>query len=706
MGGFGTLELGLDFGSVGATAPPAPDPVDLAVTFADNFAGTDGQLLRNRTGWAAYNVSGSTANTRDSWRITGARAVKTVTDYTAPGVHLIAHDAGSVDQYFEVTVSGQPLDLGLAGSTNNQRLRVQFLNAGALLVQKIEAGAETNLASAVYSNWQVSNLVAGDRFGLLLRGTKLRLFKNGVMLANSDGIPYEADIGGFAKGTLAGMSSYEWGDPADWWVDDVLIQGLTSDTLTLTTPPLFVVADVAWDDALAMDLPVDSQLTLSGNYTGLQPSHIDYRLRAFPSGVVVQDWQPATNATIGGGTWQATASIPPGGPYRVEVRKRNNTSCWTQAATQISCGPAVAGYGQSYMGGRVESGSVTSDSRIFYHRSNIDTGIEPGWMLAANSNIGPLLTKLADMYSAKMGRTIPAAFVGAGKAGVGITALHPTLGTPNEDKFTGGGATATYWQQLTGILTRANAIGKVAAFLWDHGAGNELNAAGWNAYPDKLDTIISRARSDFAGGRNIPAFTTIVSRYDDTVIPAGTSNESWTALRRANFRQQFVTANTFVGNHVVGVQHGDPYHLANTLAGNGESNRRAGLTMAKVLGGTAYDGRGPRATTATRSGAVITIPVALSGAASIAASGGLTGFRVATDVDLTTPLAISSAVLSGSNIIVTLAADPGGRVYVGNYWGANPDAPNKAGAVWAIGTYADATTIPMEPIVDPIRTAT
>lgn len=461
-----------------------------------------------------------------------------------------------------------------------------------------------------------------------------------------------------------------------------------------------------WDTGLAMDLPVDTPLAISGTYTGLQPNYIDYRIKAFPSGMVVQGWQPATNATIGGGTWLATASIPPGGPYRLEVRKRNNTSCWTQAATQLSCGPVGAVYGQSYAGGRVGAGTIVDDARIFYHRSSIDTGVEPGWMEAIGSSIAPLLVKLADMYAAKMGRTIPVGYVGTGKAGVGIDALHPTLGDLNEDKFTGGGATATYWQQWADILTRAGAIGKIVAFLWDQGAGNELNATGWNAYPGKLDTIISRVRSDVAGGRNIPAFTTIVSRYDDTVIPAGTSNESWTALRRANFRQQFITANTFVGNHVVGVQHGDPYHLANTLAGNGESNRRAGLTMAKVLGGTAYDGRGPRATTATRSGAVITIPVALGGAASIAASGGLTGFRVATDADLTTPLAISSAVLSGSNIIVTLAADPGGRVYVGNYWGANPDAPNKAGAVWVIGTYADATTIPMEPIVDPIRTAT
>ena len=89
--------------------------------------------------------------------------------------------------------------------------------------------------------------------------------------------------------------------------------------------------------------------------------------------------------------------------------------------------------------------------------------------------------------------------------------------------------------------------------------------------------------------------------------------------------------------------------------------------------------------------AVITMPVDLNGAASIAGTG-LTNYQVSTD-DFATFKTISSAAVSGSNIVLTLSADPGTPVKVRSFYGMTYSSPTRA-----IGTYADATTIPVEPL--------
>lgn len=60
-------------------------------------------------------------------------------------------------------------------------------------------------------------------------------------------------------------------------------------------------------------------------------------------------------------------------------------------------------------------------------------------------------------------------------------------------------------------------------------------------------------------------------------------------------------------------------------------------------------------------------------------------------------LTSSSAAVSGGNIALTLSADPGAAVKVRSFYGMDWTSP-----VRAIGTYADGTTIPVEPIFDAI----
>lgn len=119
--------------------------------------------------------------------------------------------------------------------------------------------------------------------------------------------------------------------------------------------------------------------------------------------------------------------------------------------------------------------------------------------------------------------------------------------------------------------------------------------------------------------------------------------------------------------------------------------------MRKAMGyaPSGYDGRGPIITGATRSGATITLAVDLNGAASVAGTG-LTNYEVSTD-DFATTKTISSAAVSGGNIVITLSADPGAAVKVRSFYGMTYGTPT-----FAIGTYADATTIPVEPLFVPV----
>lgn len=61
---------------------------------------------------------------------------------------------------------------------------------------------------------------------------------------------------------------------------------------------------------------------LSGTYAGATPSSIEYQLYAANGSTVLQAWT-ALSATISGGTWSATPSVPQGGMYRLVTRSKD-----------------------------------------------------------------------------------------------------------------------------------------------------------------------------------------------------------------------------------------------------------------------------------------------------------------------------------------------------------------------------------------------
>ena len=186
-------------------------------------------------------------------------------------------------------------------------------------------------------------------------------------------------------------------------------------------------------------------------------------------------------------------------------------------------------------------------------------------------------------------------------------------------------------------------------------------------------------------GAGIPWGTTLASSGGSAT--GGTGTYTLTAAATA-------TA-TGVSGMAGGYLHG--LHYSDN--GYNRAHIRYAYSILNALGLLAYDGRGPYAGTPSRSGATITIPVALNGVTALTANSNVTGFQVflASDTTFTTPLTIASASVSGSSIVIVLASAPGAPVTVRSYHGANPDVTS-----WPSGTYLDGSVGGMMPIVFPI----
>lgn len=157
----------------------------------------------------------------------------------------------------------------------------------------------------------------------------------------------------------------------------------------------------------------------------------------------------------------------------------------------------------------------------------------------------------------------------------------------------------------------------------------------------------------------------------------------------------------------------DAYHyVGGTNAGAIAKHVRNARSFLKKIwaANLGWSGSGPLAGTPTRSGAVITLPVTLNGATSLSAISGVDGTTAADATALTTwqvsadnfstILPLTSAQLVSGNVVLTLASNPGGAVKIRNYYGRDPDTSS-----WVTGTYSDASTIAMAPVIVPLSVA-
>lgn len=422
-------------------------------------------------------------------------------------------------------------------------------------------------------------------------------------------------------------------------------------------------------------------ISISGTYTGT-PVSWAYRLRRKSDGATVTNWA-TLSATAGAGSWSASVTVGAGGPYYLDVGWTGGDG-QTRIGTSnhFSVGILVCYWGQSLSGGMAATGGGFSGTNPLYVAYNSSVG-QVGSTYRTWMNAGDKPTPSAYFISAigvanslADATGIPVGVAAAGVAGQPLVLLKP--GTSNWNTV------------LVPLITEIG--GNVEAWVWSQGEAEGLSADSYASYATDFGDLIAGLRT--LGGRSdAKVYVRVIGK--DT-------NKTNTApeITRAQDVRTILNGleGTYSGVHTSSAVLGIPYtdNVHPTPAGAVTLGKRDGLTIARRgYSAITYDGRGPLVTGATRSGATITLALDLNGAVSVAGTG-LTGYSVSSD-EFATTLTISSAAVSVSTIVITLASAPAGAVKIRSFREANFTDTSLA-----LGTYSDGSTIPVFPIVNAV----
>lgn len=661
------------------------DPVFPAKDFYfTDFTGiADATTLRSLEGWAAYNSASATTPERDKWIVQAGSVIRSAESYwdydPAPGRFIIGRDTGSADHVIRFKVSSLPLNgetlmvaIAATSQDNSIVLTCQNFNGTmqGLVLRKNVGGVLSHLTM---TGGPTSGplfdgvLDAGDTIELRSSGRKVHLLINGIRVTQASGA--DVDEGGvFTKGSICGFGT---GQGLGFSVTDVYVAALSA-SLSVADSQIF------WPGDLTL---MGRNVLLNGSYSG-DVQALDYRVVNAATGAETKPWARVSAPTIDPSNWSASVFVPMcdtavNPKVRVELRAANDTDSVT-ASNNIAVGICVGSYGQSNSSFRGQ-GSATPHVVSNAYTFADDAGSE--WQGGATTTV--TRSQLwATQISAASG--IPCGVFGAGSGSKTIIELS-----------TRGGGNFVL-DEMEALCTQANAFGYVASWLWTQGEAEASAAATFDAsaYSAQFDVLMSELRSGASSIQPTATFGICAIGSTTSGHQSGTTfgDANWSASRACSFALADKPG-VFLSSSLADATLADNLHY--TADAYVENGRRAGLSMRKALGYGSYDGRGPLVTGASRSGAVVTLAIDLNGAASITGTG-LTHYQVSAD-NFATLLTVSSAAVSGGDIALTLSTDPGTTVKVRSFYGMDWTAP-----VRAIGTYADGTTIPVEPIFSAI----
>ena len=655
----------------GAAAPsyPAKD-----FYFTDFSGITNGTTLRSLDGWSAYSSVGSTLAARDAWTVQDGDASypAEAADYSAaPGQFIVGRDSGSTDHVFKATVKTLPAYGGLTiavaatDETNCVMLQIAY-NGGTVrdfVFSKRIGEANISLVNVAGSNTSLGrNIAVGDRIELSVLGQRLYCRVNDHDISPSGGI--NLDTGGaFVKGTRCGLGISYQGDTA---FDDIYVAQLTG-TLTIAPTQIF------WPGSI---VTMGRAVPLSGTYLG-DVQALDYRVINSDTQATVQDWIRVQTSTIAAGAWIASAFVPmcnniTSPKIRILVRAANDVDAKVGSGI-TTVGICIGSYGQS------NSQLRGNDSATPYAVANV-------YSFSTSSG-----TEWRGGTATTSARSQSIAYEVSKASGIPCGIFVDGSGSKFIHELNRRGSGNLVLDEMEANCTAANAFGYVASWVWSQAEAEACSAAVFAPadYRTEYDLMTSELRTGASGGYPAKFGVCILGQYTDVHTNGQVFGDAnWSAARECLAGLGDKEGVYIAGNLGATPIEDNIHYTADGYVANG---RHLGLSLAKALGYGGYDGRGPLITGATRSGAVITLPVNLNGAVSIAGTG-LTNYQVSTD-DFATFKTISSAAVSGSNIVLTLSADTGAPVKVRSFYGMNYGTPARA-----IGTYADATTIPVEPL--------
>lgn len=680
--------------------------------YSESFTYSDGEVLTGATlNWTSISANGATA-AADAAIVQSGRTGYTSgpADYDshgsayASGSNLLAppYDPGTQDMWVQWKIAsmdaGNHPVIDILANSEVDKLELRFTNGSGAAVQYNGNGADptnpggaSSLSTGRFAGFGGSGShqklpAEGDVFTAQVYSGLLYLYRNGAPFTDPAGIDVSA-----LTGTNFGLATWNVGY---YGVDDFKA-GALAGNLKIDNP----LAAYPRIQGLGGYENGAADVTFTGSYEGTVTG-LQWALKDPETGAVLKDWARAASPTIGGGDWEATVRVPCGlnddKPYRIAFRAENDSWAFVESQTLFSVCYTVLLTGQSnakfLSGANTVTGIPDHPGGFAYvpadPPSTTDNGrnVITGWQSSTDESNGE--DNNLGMLTLGM----------SGALGLPIYIMDLGIGSRNALNCGPLGSEAAYL--ATHLAQAGGAFDAMVIYQGEDEISTGNYTAEWQ--PQWIDNIdYWRSVSGQPEDTVIPAFVGITGKYDTVAADEPLSNAAGNIVRAAQVDLPNQVDDCTLAFHAAGVTMADGFHYTVTNAtGYYEMNRRIALSMAKVLGGGDYDGRGPIATGATRSGATVTVAVDLNGADSIAGTA-LTSWVASVNSDMSSPLTISSVGVSGGDVIIVLSANPGVPVYVANYRGYNPDVSS-----WVVGTYADATTIEMEPIVVPILTTT
>lgn len=741
------------FFSFGATGGAAPSITLRAPLYTENFnTYADGTRLvagdpnanyglgatnPGNLGWSAY-TSTTTNDAKHNYVIHGGKLTARTSGAAVGNRHLITPN---IDVTTHIAVKYLP-----GAGTNSTVEPASFLvhgqneaNALYLHVQKDNSLGVTGFVIRQRIAGTVTDLVSRGTVGTVRRrsgndaataSARNASFNEDVRLITyNDGTNNRAVIRRGPGWTIGADAGYTYTDPGGdkfGFIDSSAQGGPNSiDNISVNTTETFLTITetnirefvpkrrASSSDAITSG---SANISFTGLYYGTAPVKLQWALCDPETGAIVKDWALVPSATIGSGAWTANSLNIPCGlngrkAYQIGFRPVNALNeadelqqIFSRAFFYVSMNILAVGQSNAkYLGNSNSSGATTqTPGRSIYNPPD-----PPSVTFGTMGNV-------ADYY-------------------------YTTAATPG----------AAYWTMLDKISEYLNipvsleilAIPARHAFDLDPLSGPNVawfaahHAFGGGAF-DMI--VLSQGENEQSSSgdlwysqwvnNNFPSYLTMSGQpsgttipifywYTGTVFPGGSVGTAPQIASTVAMRLgQDALASASIANteiipaaHYVGVEMiaSEPHYVNVAGKGNSTNGRRVAQSILKWLGASTYSGLGPFATSASRSGAVITIPVNLNGAASLSARNGndetltastsaLTSWEVSND-DFATTLTQTSVVLSGSNVVITLAADPGGPVKVMNYQRRVHDISS-----WVSGEYADGSTILMKPVITPL----
>lgn len=674
LGGFGTLGTPIRFSGVSDIVFPAKTP------YLADFAGiANNTTLRSLSGWAAYNSASSTSAVRDQWQVqsNAITRMNVSTDFaTAPGLFVIGRDTGNTDHTIRCKITSLPnsggvIHIVVAATAENNCAFLQCTNSSGVMqsfiLSKNVGGTTTQLLSQSGATSGLGRaLQVGDEIELQAIGQFLHLFVNGRRITPDVGTSLDTG-GAFAKGNVCGFGTRS---SVGAVFDDVYVAQIGG-VATVAATPIF------WPGSIPQ---AGRSIPLSGTYFG-DVQALDYRVVNDSTSAVVKDWARISGASVAAGAWSGNVFVPmcstaTNPKVRVQVRAANDTDVRAMTGA-TTVGIAVGSYGQSNSAYRGQPTATSHAVAHAYTWSQDDSSVWNGG--------GTATTRRSQLWATKL----------AERSGIPCGVFVFGVGSQSIGNLTDSGAGSAYFDDLEAAATLANAYGYIQSWLWTQGE-NEAGSAGvFNEtnYRATFDTLLSKLRGAIAARADAPVGVCVIGHTTGGHASGATFGDAnWSAVRAGHVRLSDKPG-VFVATGLQDATLTDALHYVGDAYV--ENGRRAGMSMAAALGYGGANGRGPLVTGATRSGATITLSVDLNGASSISGTG-LTNYQVSAD-EFDTLLSISGVAVSGSNIVITLAAAPAVPVKVRSFYGMDWTTP-----VRAVGTYADATTIPVEPLYVPV----